>query len=315
MTQATGIAIVVITYNSATEIAPCLEAALATGSEVVVVDNASTDATRDVSARYPVRLIANPGNLGFAAAANRGFRATACEYVLLLNPDAVLQTSIEPLRTFCMRPNAAAAAGMLTGEDGLAQTGFSVRRLPTPAAIAFEALLLNRLWPRNPVNRHYRCMDFDYRSPSLVEQPAGALLMIRRSAWEKLGGFDEAFYPVWFEDVDFCRRLRNAGAEVWYSPEVVAQHSGGTSIQGVSPEMRQLYWYASLLRYSAKHFRPGTQRWVFVAVIIGCLSRMIGVLFVRGGFQESRAFGKVVRLAGRYLLSGSRTGFEDSSFV
>ncbi len=315
MTQATGIGIVVITYNSAGDLGRCLDAAVATGAEIVVVDNASTDATREVAARYPVLLISNQSNLGFAAAANQGFRAIDCEYVLLLNPDAILQTSIEPLRSLCGQVNAAAAAGRLTGEDGVAQTGFSIRRLPTPAALAFEALLLNRLWPGNPVNWRYRCMDFDYGRLARVEQPAGALLMIRKSVWERLGGFDEIFCPVWFEDVDFCRRLKDSGADVWYSPDVVARHAGGSSVQRLRPDLRQVYWYASLLRYTVKHFRPWAQRWVFVAVMFGCLLRMTGVLFVRGGFQESCALGKIVRLAGRCLFFRLRTGFEVSLFI
>ena len=308
MTQANGIAIVVITHNSAEELPACLAAAVPAAPEVIVVDNASSDATLEVAARYPVRVIANRENRGFAAAANQGIHAAAWEYVLLLNPDATLTTPVEPLRRQCERPNAAAAAGMLTGPDGIPQRGFSIRRLPTPAALAFEALLLNRFWPRNQVNWRYRCMDFDYAKESRVEQPAGALLMIRKSAWERLGGFDEGFFPVWFEDVDFCRRVRNSGADVWYSPEVVARHAGGGSVRKIRPEMRHFYWYASLLRYTVKHFRPGAQRWVFVTVITGCLIRMIGVLFVRRSFQESCAFGRAAWLAARGLLLGSRTG-------
>ncbi len=70
---------------------------------------------------------------------------------------------------------------------------------------------LNRLWPGNPVNRRYRCLDLDLEAAADVEQPAGAFLLIRRDAWQALGGFDEGFHPIWFEDVDFLKRARDAG--------------------------------------------------------------------------------------------------------
>ena len=69
---------------------------------------------------------------------------------------------------------------------------------------------MNRLWPGNPINWHYRCFS-DFAVPSEVEQPAGAFLMIRRDIWEQLQGFDEQFRPLWFEDVDYCWRAKETG--------------------------------------------------------------------------------------------------------
>src|ERR1035437_310676 len=92
------IGIIIVTYNSATEIGACLEAALASGAETIVVDNASRDGTIAEVARRGVRLIANLENRGFAGAVNQGFGVLNSPYVLLLNPDAVIQTSLEPLR-------------------------------------------------------------------------------------------------------------------------------------------------------------------------------------------------------------------------
>ena len=84
---------------------------------------------------------------------------------------------------------------------------------------------LNRIWPGNPVNRRYRTA-----SPNRlvdVEQPAGAFLMVRRSAWSALGGFDENFFPIWFEDVDFCKRLHDAGLKIVFLPGCGRPPSGG----------------------------------------------------------------------------------------
>jgi N-acetylglucosaminyl-diphospho-decaprenol L-rhamnosyltransferase len=299
-----GIGIVIVTYNSAGDIGPCLDAAVATGAEVVVVDNASSDETLSrVNARNAV-VIANRDNRGFAAAVNQGVRAIAAEYVLLLNPDAVLQSGLEALRDACAAPGAGAAGGKLLDIRGQIQAGFTVRRLPTPLVLALEILLVNRLWPRNPANWHYRCYDFAYDKPAEVEQPAGAFLMFRRRVWEELGGFDERFYPIWFEDVDFCKRLRDRGYSVYYEPAAGAVHRGGHSIQKILLEERQLYWYRSLLKYGFKHFRTGVSRLLCLAVIIGsCLRMTMGIVLQRS-LRPVQVYAPVIGLASRYLLFG-----------
>src|ERR1035438_8091500 len=98
------IGIIIVTYNSAAEIGACLDAALASGADTVVVDNASGDGTIAEVARRGVRLIANSENRGFAAAVNQGFSVLNSPYVLLLNPDAILQGGLEALREACCLP-------------------------------------------------------------------------------------------------------------------------------------------------------------------------------------------------------------------
>src|ERR1035441_6015610 len=192
------IGIIIVTYNSAAEIGACLDAALASGAETVVVDNASGDGTIAEVARRGVRLIANSENRGFAGAVNQGFGVLNSPYVLLLNPDAVIQTSLEPLRRACDLPDSAGASGQLVDTEGKPQVGFMVRGLPTPAVLVLEALVLNRIWPGNPVNRCYRCLDWDYSSPSMVEQPAGAFFMVRRSGrGRRTGGVRRSRNPHW----------------------------------------------------------------------------------------------------------------------
>jgi hypothetical protein len=134
------IGIIIVTYNSAAEIGPCLDAAIATGAEIVVVDNASSDATVAEVERRRVRLIANRENRGFAAGVNQGFAVLNSTYVLLLNPDAVIHGSLEPLRQACDLPGSAGAGGRLLDTAGRLQIGFMVRALPTPAALILEAL-------------------------------------------------------------------------------------------------------------------------------------------------------------------------------
>src|SRR5438309_17304 len=107
------VGIVIVTYNSETEIGPCLEAVLVTGAEVIVVDNASSDGTLEQVRRCGAAAIANPVNRGFAAAANQGISAISADFILLLNPDAVLKTSLEPLRAACGAAEVGAVGGKL----------------------------------------------------------------------------------------------------------------------------------------------------------------------------------------------------------
>jgi hypothetical protein len=296
--------IVIVTYFSEAEIGPCLDAVLGAGAEIVVVDNGSADGTIAQAAHRGVRLIANQRNRGFAAAVNQGFAALDATYVLLLNPDAVVRQGLDALRAACDLPRAAGAGGLLLGADGLPQVGFMVRGLPTPAVFVLEALLLNRIWPGNPVNRRYRGLGLDYSRRIAVEQPAGAFLMIRRAVWEELGGFDERFYPLWFEDVDFCRRIRDRGFSLYYIPEAVAKHTGGHSVPHLVLEMRLIYWYGSLLRYSAKHFRPLPFRAVCLAVVTGSFLRGIAESALHRSCKPMAAYGKVASLAARCLFCG-----------
>ena len=300
-----SIAIIIVTYNSAAEIGACLDAALASGAEIVVVDNASSDSTCAEIERRGVRLIANPQNRGFAAAVNQGFTAVTAPYVLLLNPDAVLQTSLDPLRQACDLPGSAGAGGQLVDSHGRPQAGFMVRRLPTVASLALEALLLNRLWPNNPVNRRYRCLDLDLSAVSIVEQPAGAFLMVRRAVWQELGGLDESFFPLWFEDVDFCCRIKDRGLSLYYMPRAVAKHTGGHSIPQLPVENRRVYWYRSLLRYTFKHFPPVQARVVCLAVLGGAFLRCAAESACSRSGKPIVVYGRVAKLAGRFLVLGS----------
>jgi GT2 family glycosyltransferase len=299
------IGIIIVTYNSAVEIGACLDHAISTGADVVVVDNASSDSTVLEVKRRSVRLLANQTNLGFAAAVNQGFAVLDCTYVLLLNPDAIIQTSLTALRTACDLPRSAGAGGRLINAQGQPQAGFMVRALPTPTALILEALVLNRVWPANPVNRHFRNLGQDYSVQFEAEQPAGAFLMVRKAVWQELGGLDERFFPLWFEDVDLCRRIRDRGYRLFYVPEAVASHTGGHSIPRLPVEIRSFYWYRSLLRYSAKHFSPAAFRVVCLAVVVGSIFRGLAEFIWRRSWRPMVAYGRVVQLAGRGLVFGS----------
>ena len=300
-----AVAAVIVTYNSADVISSCLEALSKMAPEVpaIIVDNASSDNVLDrVRSRSGARLIANPENRGFAAAVNQGAReASESEFILLLNPDVELSTTVDQLTEAAGRYGL--AAGRLVDQAGRNQAGFTLRRFPTPAALVCELFGINRLWPSNPVNRRYRCLDRDYDQPALVEQPAGAFLMVRRDVWNKLGGFDEQFYPVWFEDVDFCLRAVDAGYQIAYVPSVVARHEGGHSVSRIPEGRRATYWCVSLLRYGAKHFQPGAFRGICAAVALSSVPRMLMGMVAGRTLSSGGIYLKIMRFAGHCLVT------------
>jgi N-acetylglucosaminyl-diphospho-decaprenol L-rhamnosyltransferase len=267
---------ILVTYNSAPSIELCL-AALRSQSEWerIVVDNASTDNSveRARAIDPQARVIANDRNLGFGAAANQGARIASGDILLFLNPDAIPQPGALMEFLAALKPlDVVAAGGLLLCADRQPDRGFSVRGFPTTVAMAAEILLLNRLWPGNPVNRRYRCLDLDYSKAQDVDQPAGACLAVRRDAWESVGGFDEAFFPVWFEDVDLCLRLRRRGWRIVYWPKARFVHSGGHSVNRLAIADRQLIWYRNMLRYFRKHKGPFS-----VACLRICIAAGMGI--------------------------------------
>jgi N-acetylglucosaminyl-diphospho-decaprenol L-rhamnosyltransferase len=270
----------------------------------IVVDNASRDNT--LAKIGQATVIANAANRGFAAAVNQGIASTDAEFILLLNPDVNLLSAVDALVESSKRYGM--AAGQLVDDAGRGQAGFTIRRFPTPASLVFELLGINRLWPSNPVNRHYRYLDRSLDVAGPVEQPAGAFLMIRRDVWEKVGGFDENFHPIWFEDVDFCRRAASAGFGIEYRPEVLGSHSGGHSIRALPSGCRSWYWCVSLLRYAAKHFRAAGYRLVCAAVLFSSIPRMfIGIIRERS-ISPVAAYCKIVYFSGLCLISSRRRG-------
>jgi N-acetylglucosaminyl-diphospho-decaprenol L-rhamnosyltransferase len=287
------ISVIIVTFNSSEQIAKCLASLEANrGSsigEIIVVDNASFDGTAErIRQQFPgVKLIAAQRNLGFAAASNLGASQASGAALLFLNPDAELHSPVAELeRAMESAPDVVAAAPRLVDEQGQTQVGFNVRRLPHAMDLIFEILLLNRLFPNNPLNRRYRCLDLDHARPAEVEQPAGACLLVRRSSFERCRGFDEQFFPLWFEDVDLCLRLRRdacggeakATGRILFCPQVQVVHSGGHSLESITFSERQVYWYRNLLYYVHKHFPWTTGIAVRAALLCGMALRLAAEL-------------------------------------
>ena len=227
------LSVIVVAYRSAAHLPACLEAVASSADrlsrETIVVDNASGDGTPELVRRQApdARLIVNEANRGFAAAVNQAARIARGRHLLLLNPDArPLPGCLERLAAeLDGRPEAAFAGPQLVDPDGARQP--SAWPAPGLLTLAYEALLLHNLMPRSRL----RLVTAPAGEPVDVECLSGACLLVRRAAFEALGGFDERFF-IYYEDTDLALRARAAGHRVRLVPAARAVHLvGGSSFQ------------------------------------------------------------------------------------
>ena len=255
---------VIVRWRGGDEVSRCLRSLLDFGGprleRIVMVDSGSGDGgAKRLAAEFPdVSVIALAENHGFAHAADRGATEGEAPLLLVLNPDIeITPGALEALVSLLdERPQVAGAVPLLEDIDGGSQHRWQLRDLPTvsrlacglPGAPAFSAP------PTRPVE---------------VAQPAAAAWLVRRSVWETLGGLDPTFAPAWWEDVDFCARLRArlGGAEFPYDEGFVVQtaahlrHAGGSSVAALGDAAFLTAYYRNLLRYTARH-HPGRFRFV-----------------------------------------------------
>jgi len=278
------LSICIVNWNTREDLRECLSAITAhpprRPHEIIVVDNASRDGSVEMAARdFPgVRLIANAANEQYARASNQALRASAGELVLLLNPDVtLLPGAIDTLMDFIdAHPEAGAGAPKLLYPDGRLQR--SVRSFPTPGALAADWLGLARLLPRSRGFGRYRLTFWDYGSVREVDQPMASALLVRREALLQVGLLDEQF-PLFFNDVDLCYRLRKAGWRIYFVPEACAIHRLGASTSQARRQALRLSG-EGLLRFYRKHYRGALPWAAYWATVVG----------IRAAFAVRRAW-------------------------
>jgi len=255
--EAGDVSIVIVTYNSAGVIERCLASLRAhvPGAEVIVVDNASGDGSAELAERAlpSARVIRRRRNDGLAAGVNEGAAAAGGRYVMALNPDTRLTSdAITPLaRYLAAHPDVGIVAPRLLDEDGTLQ--LSCRRFPGYGTAFFGRYApLTRLLPRNRWSRAYLMQDYDHASERDVDWVSGAAMLFSRAVWERLGGWDAGFF-MFSEDVDFCRRMHEAGLRVVYYPHVALYHTIGVSRS--APPRMIIARHRSMWRYYRKHMR------------------------------------------------------------
>lgn len=230
------VTVVIVNHNGRDYIGPCLDS-LPAGVPVVVVDNASRDASPDeIVAKHPkVVLIRNDANVGFARAVNQGVAASRTPYVCLLNPDARLRPgALEILAArLDAHPDEGIAAPQLFHEDGRRQHSFD--NFPSLATSFLNKSLLRLLAPRSyPSKRH------ELPGPTTVESVIGACMMARRSLIDRIGGLDEEYF-LFLEETDWCLRAWKAGSRVVCVPEAGVVHLQGRAKDRVRVRARVEY--------------------------------------------------------------------------
>ncbi len=243
------LSVIVVTWNVRELARACLGALPAAtqeiSSEIIVVDNASADGTADmVASKFrQATLLRNDSNLGFARANNRGMEIARGRYFVLLNSDTL--------------PPAGSLTAMVAFMDAHARAGAAsprlVRPAGTPQPYAFgddpsPVYLLRRGFAH--ASKRY-LHDWSVSQPIQTQWVSGACLLARREAVEQVGGLDERIF-MYFEDNDWCRRMRLAGWEVWYNPAAEVIHIGGASLNQ-NPRARAAY-YDSLAYFYRKHY-------------------------------------------------------------
>jgi len=269
------VSIVIVNWNSGEFLERCVRSLLknAAGSEIVIVDNDSSDSSlRFAEDVQNLKVLHNSSNLGFAAANNIGWRAAIGARVLFLNPDTeCFPESVNRLEQTLAADNGIwAAGGQLVSLSGQPQTRYSAR-FPSSGSVAAEMLFIDEIWPSNPWSAPIR-PDSSVREMD-VDQPAAACLMVSRKALEKIEGFDEEFRPAWFEDVDLCRRIRNQGGRIRFQPQALFLHHGGYSLQQLSRQEFLESFYRNQIRYFHKHHGSHAARRVQRLISMGLFIR------------------------------------------
>lgn len=268
MAQSIPLSIIIVSWNVRRDLEVCLQSLRGNQDvayELIVVDNASHDDTREMLQGYPeVRLIANADNRGFAAANNQGLAVAAGEFILLLNPDTIVPPgALRMLLDFAAtKPRAGVIGPRLLNSDGSLQP--SCRRFPTVRAALYRHTFLERLFPNASATRDYLMADWDHETPRDVDWLSGACMMIRREAYEQIGTLDEGFY--WgSEDVDYCFRAHRAGWDVWYTPQPAVTHAiGRSTTQVIIPTI--IRTHRSMQRLYLKHLAQRPLARVVVSV-------------------------------------------------
>lgn len=277
------ITVILVNYNSGEALPLCLgdlaREALNSPLEIIVVDNASQDDSlpRAEAAHPRFLYLKNRLNLGFARACNQGIALAKGDFVMLLNPDTrVSAGALSTLRRYLSdHPEVGAVGPKILDPSGTVQ--LSARSSQGPAALLFHRYsLITRFSPNNALSRKYLLSDWDHDSEREVDWLSGAALMVRQEAVEAAGPLDGKFF-LFHEDVDWCKRIREAGFKVSYCPQATIRHEIGISKDKSSFVLLRIR-HRSMIRYVHKHFSGLGPLLVVPDLIIGLRFGLMSVL-------------------------------------
>lgn len=300
---------VIVAYNNAATIRACLVSLFEYSTvslQVVVVDNSpgtnqgdeTASAVKVFAAENPeksVRLIRRPDNIGFAAGCNLGAKNAQSEYLLFFNPDARCDNDLPGILTNFLRQRGDVRVAGPQICDSQGRIVATCRNLATPFRIFCDATGLDRLLGV------YRLLHFRHDRPRSVDQVIGACMAMRRTDFESMDGFDERFF-IYFEEVDLCKRVLDAGAAVWFYPSARAVHIGGVSLESASMLDRMpLLLRRSRAQYFAKHYGIVPQFLVHAITIAESLGKGL-VLFALSFVQPARSTERRARARGFFAV-------------
>ncbi len=253
--QQVDVTVIVVNWNTRDLLARCLrslyDAAEGLTLEVIVVDNASQDGSVEmVRERFPqVRLVENDENVGFARANNQAMPFATGRYLLLFNSDAVATPgAIRALVSLAdSEPRAGVVGAQLLNPDGTFQASY------TPFPTLWQEFLILTGLGRAMLGDHYPSRGpEEERGAQIVDRVEGACMLVRREAYEQVGGLDERYF-MYAEEVDWCYAMNKAGWQVWYQPAAKVIHFGGGSSRHRRPQ-REGDLYQSRVRFFRKHY-------------------------------------------------------------
>ena len=252
------LSIIIVSWNTQDLLRKCLNSIYQNldglNLEIFVVDNNSSDKTAQmVKAEFPqVNLITNNKNLGFAKANNQAIKQVKGEYLLLLNPDTEILNNglIKSLQFMKSHQSCGVMGPKMLFEDKSLQP--SVRRWPRPWPIFLMLIKAQKFFKGLKAIDYYLYKDFDYNKEQAVDQVMGAFMLIPKEVMAKVGLLDERFF-IWFEEVDFCKRVWQNGYSVIYNPDIQLIHYGGRSFSQQPIISKQWQFFKSALKYFLKH--------------------------------------------------------------
>lgn len=280
----TQVSVVIVVWNAKKYVLECLgslrEHCGGVASEVIVVDNASTDGTPELVAElYPeYKLIRNPGNFGFARANNIGIAHSTGDYVCLVNSDVkFVDDSISPMIEYLSRnPTVGIVGPKMLAPDG--KVWRSTMRFPTIWNHFSRALGLDIAFKRSRRFGGLLMSDFDHRTTGAVEVLNGWFVVVRRTAMEKVGLLDPQFF-MYGEDVDWCYRFHRAGEGIVFFADAGAVHYGGGSSSN-APLRFYLELYRATWQYWRKHHGGLAQFAFLIAFTVHHVLRLLGSGFI-----------------------------------
>jgi N-acetylglucosaminyl-diphospho-decaprenol L-rhamnosyltransferase len=279
---------VIVSYNVRDLLLTCVASLRAEGIEhVVVVDNASKDGSVEAirEADPAVEVVALDRNLGFGSGANRGVARTSTPYVAILNPDLEVEPGATKALLYVLErePDVGIVAPRIETPDG--QLYPSARTFPDLLDAAGHAFL-HFVWRSNPYSRRYKMLDWDHAGATDVDWVAGTHLVVRRTAWDEVGGFDESFF-MYLEDVDLCWRMKRAGWRTRYEPAGRVIHAIGRSTDQTPYRMIAEH-HRSLLRYATKT-TTGSRRLLLPLIAVALAARTVLAWIQRAWRQKPHA--------------------------